>query len=311
MIGTGIEVFAMDKSIVSHQPDFKFHGWQSPCNDGSVCEYDKTTGLEILQINTIQSLVQALGYLKFSSIDNQILYRGQTQLYNTGNDDKGHYLFQPSALRGVKRTPALTTAKNKIKKQVDVLRRMVPRFKNAEQFSDAVLEGLLQQYGIPTTWFDAVDNVWIALWFACYRSDNSIFIGKTPERRSFWHMVRRNPRLEAPKDRFAYVFVLGADANDAELIDLRNALPSDYIRPHAQHGVMIRTHGVKSVNMNSLIKGIVRVRLEDALDWLGDGGMLRPEAIVPPPNYDSGFKMLLNSERQYAGKDVIRFPIYC
>ena len=34
----------MEKLIVPHQSDFKFHGWKSPCNDGSACEYDKTTG---------------------------------------------------------------------------------------------------------------------------------------------------------------------------------------------------------------------------------------------------------------------------
>lgn len=301
----------MDKAIVSHQLDSKFHGWKSPCNDGSACEYDKTTGLEVLQINSIQSLIQALRYLKFTSKGNQILYRGQKQLYNTGNDDTGHYLFQPSALRGVKHIPALTSRKNKINKQVAVLRKMVPRLANVEQFSDAVLEGLLQQYGIQTTWIDAVDNIWIALWFACHKSDNAVSINKNPEKRFFWHMIKRNPRSEKPENRFAYMFVLGSDADAAEVIDLRKELPSDYIRPHAQHGVMIRTYGVKSINMISLIKGIVRVRLEDALDWLGDGGMLRPESIVPPPNYDSGFKMLLNSERQYGGKDVIRFPIYC
>lgn len=301
----------MEKLIVPHQSDSKFHGWKSPCNDGSTCEYDKTTGLEVLQINSIQSLIQALGYLKFTSKGNQIFYRGQTQLYSTGNDDTGQYLFQPSALRKVKRIAALTTAKHKIGKQVDVLRKMVPRLENKEQFSDAVLEGLLQQYGIPTTWFDAVDNIWIALWFACYRSDNAVSINKNSEKRFFWHMTKRNPRSEESDERFAYVFVLCAESEAAEVIDLRRELPSDYIRPHAQHGVMVRTRGVKSINMNSLIKGIVRVRLEDALDWLGDGGMLRPETIVPPPNYDSGFKMLLNSERQYTEKDVIRFPIYC
>lgn len=301
------------KTTASHQVDFVFHDWKSPCNDGSKCEYDKITGLEVLQINTLQSLIQVLGYQKFklSGKGGRIVYRGQTALYNMGNDEHGEYLFQPSALRKVRRDVALNATKTKVKDQIGVLRKMVPRFASVEQFSNAALEGLLQQYGIPTTWFDAVDNIWIALWFACYKSDNSVIIGKNPESRSFWHMVRRNPRLEEPKDRFAYVFVLGADAKNAELIDLRNELPSDYIRPHAQHGVMIRTRGVKSINMFSLVKGIVRVRLEDALDWLGDGGMLRPESIVPPPNYDSGFKMLLNSERQYAGKDVIRFPIYC
>lgn len=301
------------ETLTSHQVDFVFHGWKSPCNDGSACTYDTATGLEVLQINSLQSLIQVLGYQKFKLADKgcRIVYRGQTTLYNIGNDENGRFLFQPSALRKVKRVAALTYAKSRIKNQIGVLRKMVPCFASIEKFSDAVLEGLLQQYGIPTTWIDAVDNIWIALWFACYRSDNSVFIGKNPERRAFWHMIRRNPLSEKSENRFAYVFVLGADAKDAELIDLRSELPSNYIRPHAQHGVLIRTRGVKSINMCSLVKGIVRVRLEDALDWLGDGGMLRPEAIVPPPNYDSGFTMLLNSERQYTGNDVIRFPIYC
>ena len=118
------------KTTASHQVDFVFHDWKSPCNDGSKCEYDKITGLEVLQINTLQSLIQVLGYQKFklSGKGCRIVYRGQTSLYNTGNDEHGEYLFQPSALRKVRRIAALTAAKSKMKKQVDVLRRMLPRF---------------------------------------------------------------------------------------------------------------------------------------------------------------------------------------
>jgi len=42
------------------------HGWSSPCNDGSTSEFDKNTGLEVLQVNSIQSFVQALDYLNLS-----------------------------------------------------------------------------------------------------------------------------------------------------------------------------------------------------------------------------------------------------
>ena len=285
--------------------------WKSPFNDGSKCMRDKKTGLEVLHLNSIQSLIQALGYLKYKYPYMTILYRGQTELYDTGVDGDGQYFFQPSALRGIKRVQALNAAKRKLQEKVAVLRKMIPQFADEKKISDAVLEGLLQQYGISTTWFDVVVNIWIALWFACYKADNSVYVGKGSNRRCLLHMVRRKVYKEKIKDRFAYVFVLGADSQKAEIIDLRCKLPSNFIRPHAQHGLLIRTSGAKTINMIGLVKGIIRIRLEDALEWLGDGKILSPEIIVPPPNYDSGFGMLLNSEQEYVAEDVIRFPIYC
>ncbi len=57
-----------------------------------------------------------------------------------------------------------------------------------------------------------------------------------------------------------------------------------------------------------LINGIIRIQLEDALQWLGNERILLPESIMSPPNYDSGFRQLLNSEK-VNGK--LRYPIYC
>lgn len=296
----------------------ELHGWQSPCNDGSASEYDEKTGIEVLQVNSIQSFIQALDYLKFKLHDKggRIFFRGQNALYETGLDDGGKYMFQPSALRGIRNLKALHDKKEKIIEQINVFRRMLPRFENGEKYSNSVIEGILQQYGLPTTWFDAVDNVWVALWFSCYKSDmpTNIRISKIDHKkewqeRAFVHMVRRSPSTDT--SGYSYIFILGEHYNNVELVDLRSSVPSDFIRPHVQHGVLIRTAGVKSVNMFELVKGIIRIRLQDALDWLGNGMIFQPSSILPPPNYDAGFKQLLMSESQYAGKDVLRFPVYC
>ena len=297
----------------------KFHGWKPPCKDGSNCATDKRTGLEVLQVNSIQSLIQALGYLKYklSSSGVRVAYRGQTELYHKPEKSED-YFFQPSALRGVRRIAALDAAKRKIKDQIAVLRTLIPRFaekdkQNKDNYSDSVIEGLLQQYGIKTTWIDAVDNIWVALWFACYRSDftDNGKIRKGDNKRSFIHMVRRDTDTELRTKQFAYILVLGVDEKEDEMVDLRCALPSDFIRPHVQHGLLIRAKDAKSINMVRLIKGIVRIKLTDALKWLGEGTILMPERIVPPPNYDAGFRLLLESESKSGGQCPFRFPIYC
>jgi hypothetical protein len=42
-----------------------------------------------------------------------------------------------------------------------------------------------------------------------------------------------------------------------------------------------------------MIVGVIRVHLDDALKWLGDGGLLSTHALFPPPSYDSGYKEIL------------------
>lgn len=296
----------------------ELHGWSSPCNDGSASEFDKNTGLEVLQVNSIQSFIQSLDYLKFKlhAKGETIYYRGQHSLYDTGLDDNGKYLFQPSALRSLKNPKVLQNVKATISQKVKIFRSMLPRFADKAKYADKVIEGVMQQYGLSTTWLDVVDNIWVALWFSCYRSDlpANIRIAKIAntknwQERSFVHMVRRNSNMEPAG--FSYIFVLGGSEQVVDTVDLRVSVPSDFIRPHVQHGVLIRTVGVKDVNMFDLVKGIIRVRLQDALDWLGDGQIFQPSSILPPPNYDAGFKQLLMSESQYTGTDVLRFPIYC
>lgn len=133
-----------DNKAATHQPNSEFHSWKPPFNDGSSCRYDVDTGLEVLQVNTLQSLIQALGYLKykFANKDVQIVYRGQTSRYkDMGTDDNGRYLFQPSALRHKRRCRILYEAKKEVVNHIATLRKIMSGF--AEKFSAVLPESIV------------------------------------------------------------------------------------------------------------------------------------------------------------------------
>jgi hypothetical protein len=60
----------------------------------------------------------------------------------------------------------------------------MPIFQQIKLFSH---EPLLQHYGLATTWIDLVDNIWVALWFACHKAHIS---GK---RSQYLHFEKRLP----------------------------------------------------------------------------------------------------------------------
>ncbi|MDP9123357.1 MAG: FRG domain-containing protein, partial [Pseudomonadota bacterium] len=82
----------------------------------------------------------------------------------------------------------------------------------------------------------------------------------------------------------------------SETIDLRVAAPSHFVRPHAQHGLLVRklSKAGNPVGDNwPLHVGTIRVRLEAALDWLGDATTLTAHSLFPPAYYDYGYRELL------------------
>lgn len=165
---------------------------------------------------------------------------------------------------------------------------------------DYAHEPILQHYGIRTRWIDLVDNAWVALWFACHTTQ------ATGKHNEYIHFIPR-------KDGYAYIILMqpGAERRDrkrpgiwkstkAEVIDLRRAAPSIYLRPHSQHGLLMKRIGVNSVadvEMNDLVVGILRVNVIDAIKWLG-GSMMSVHFLFPPPVYDHGYRQLL----EYAPK---------
>jgi hypothetical protein len=153
-------------------------------------------------VESLPTLIQLVGYLKYKYSIGNVLLRGQTALYPTLSPS----LFRPDSIspdmnrknraRIIGSLAARAAAWNCDHKHHRVAtcpeKASQPRRSEAQLVASGTpryaVEPLLQHYGIRTRWLDVVDNLWVALWFACHH-----FV--TVED-SFQHVVRRVPEAE-------------------------------------------------------------------------------------------------------------------
>jgi hypothetical protein len=64
------------------------------------------------------------------------------------------------------------------------------------------------------------------------------------------------------------------------------------LRPHAQHGLLVRPH---EDDYRNLELAALRVPLASALDWLGASLLLSPFALFLSPSVDVGYRRLLEA----------------
>lgn len=179
----------------------------------------------------------------------------------------------------------------------------------------AAIEPLLQHYGLRTRWIDVVDNVWVALWFACHDQI-------THKEGRYAHHARRSTAQE--RDGYAHVSVLDLGEREltpvqglyravhARVADLRSAVPSIYLRPHAQHGLVVagqRWDAAEEQDLSHLCEVTLCIALGDALEWLGQGQMISPYSLFPPPTRDEGFRRLLDYAPEPPAPLGV-FPVY-
>ena len=77
--------------------------------------------------------------------------------------------------------------------------------------------------------------------------------------------------------------------DDTISVDLRSTLPSTFLRPHAQHGWTIKRKSLDSehgLDMANNVVGILRIRVCDAFNWVGNGELLSQESLFPNPHFD-------------------------
>ena len=249
------------------------------------------SGVNVLHVDEPHALVTAAGYLKFKLCRGSgegVYFRGQRKLYGS---------LSPTLYRGL-------ASKRPQEKRQATLSALIDEFRKSgtifNSFGTYAHEALLQHYGIATSWIDLVDNVWVALWFACHQA---LSIGKRGE---YVHFERRQP---SSSEKYAYLLLVAADivqrsrdkpgyyfGDNTELVDLRMAAPSIFLRPHAQHGLLFRKKGGENgrpLDYSGQIRGTIRVDLAKALEWLGTGKMVNTHSLFPPPYYDSGYQILL------------------
>lgn len=290
---------------------------------------DAACGKPVLTVGDPNALTQVVGWLKFRSKSGMVLLRGQSRMYPD---------MVPSGFRSSSGNPLLSIAarghlSESLRTYTAVLtggpcvcpggpynygqshhcREQVTRLKGkhtpiVQGTYRAAVEPLLQHYGTRTRWLDVVDNVWIALWFACHT--------QTSTGRHAFHL-RRSPAQESD-EAMAYIAVMEAGpvqptgipgywiGSSVRVIDLRYAVPSVYLRPHAQHGLLVAPAKLWSRESSSMLPSVVaylEIRLVDALDWLGHGAMTSPHTLFPPAARDEGYRRLLDSSA--AAPDVL------
>lgn len=81
-------------------------------------------------------------------------------------------------------------------------------------------------------------------------------------------------------------------AENSYTVDLRKALPSNFLRPCAQHGWIVRGKE-NSYDFDERIACIVRMDIDLAKKMLGNGELISMENFFPNEKIDQGYKILL------------------
>lgn len=176
----------------------------------------------------------------------------------------------------------------------------------------------MQLYVGRTRFLDVVDNHWIALWMGlhkfqmhgkgaryCACKKRQLLLGDMLEQ------LAMDKKLLPNEDIYVYVLLMamphatsvpeyGITQTEYSVeVDLRKALPSIYIRPHAQHALVIKKRVKHSdgsasyFDMSKLVVGIIKVRIDIADNWVGNGYLMTESNIFPSPSLDQGYNSLL------------------
>lgn len=263
--------------------------------------------VSIFDVCDYRALTQLIGYAKFLNADyGNVYYRGEARL---------HHSMLPSISRQKKQGTQ--------DKMTSILNGVINNAINDVNFSKfaglnnlknkgnkkLIVEALLQHYGYSTHFIDVVDNHWIALWFGLNQ------IQKIIKRAEYYLYTRRtvNPidiytSGNLDNSIYQYMLLIAVDnkidpiergiyvGHNMITIDLRSSLPSVFLRPHAQHGLVIqrnRHQTQEAFDIDRNIVAIIRLRIDKVASWIGEGRLLTNSNLFPSPAYDYGYEILL------------------
>lgn len=279
---------------------------------GYIGEYYFSNGrnVPIYEVYSVHGLNQMIGYAKFTYNNyGSVFYRGECRL---------HQSLIPSLFRECKYTSSKAKKLNELLHLIHADNRLERELKLSDvdpEKQEIKIEGMLQHYGVPTRFIDVVDNHWIALWMGLYKIQTLKRINK------YYHYKKRELPLSEmlcgskTSEDMLYQYILliaipdervnngdGIEImDDVITVDLRKALPSMFLRPHAQHGLVIRNRGkdcnnVTFYDVSNNVIGILKIRIDRTDEWLGNGQLLTQDNLFPSPGYDYGYDLLLSRE---------------
>lgn len=244
-----------------------------------------------LRVRSYRALVRVVGYFKYHA-GTHLLYRGQTACFGK---------MKASLYR---RTPPPT--------DVDI-ESFLQRFRATFDFdrgpkAQLSTEPLLQHYGLETRWLDAVDSLPHALFFASHElCDSSQVNGSrtfVPSLREYGFIYMLDVGHLRPIQRNK-VAVIGYSRTSLglHLADLRALKPSSALRPHAQHGLLVRAAS-DAPDLWPHLVARVAVPTKEARAWISGEAMDR-EALFPPPVWDNFYGKVLSEKMKAFLKDEI------
>lgn len=272
-------------------------------------QFQNGTNVPIFEVSSVHAMNRLIGYAKYINRDEcDILYRGEEEDYPS---------LLPSLYRGKSKTynSNLTLVKLMRKIQEDkYLQKSLNLDSKISQRNECLIEGVLQHYGVKTRYVDVVDNHWVALWMGQYKRicNKGVNTYYTFNQREFSLMDYISTEKVEPKDLYQYILLIAVPhkrsyigdgisvSKDCIVVDLRQALPSTFLRPHAQHGLLIRkrpgeqTDDVNLHDLTSNVVGILKIRIDRVRQWLGDGELLTQANLFPAPAFDHGYANLIN-----------------
>lgn len=278
---------------------------------------DPTHGDDMVEVDTVEALVQAVGYLK-SQTEGQVYFRGQTRHHAPGCPLP--QASRPTSLttrEHIYETIGLGASYSSLDPSDEVLlSEERPRGKHHLLTGDLplyVVEPILQHYGLVTRWLDVTDSLPHALLFGLMTYEPVAFATQPPDPhdpRTLGHQA--SPFLTNEKvtrvdpDGHSYLYALSpgafqrfsmSDRNDplrglsehtsGHVIDMRVAAPSMFLRPHAQHGLLIKPKpetldGDSLRPRCELLTAIFRIKRSLLLAWVGDGQLFDIPRTYPP-----------------------------
>jgi len=259
----------------------------------------------IYEISNVHALNQLIGYAKFINRSyGNVYYRGECKLH----DSLFPSIYRKNVNVSEERLVALLkkiAADDNMKKQL--------KLENDERNDRYKIEGMLQHYGIRTRFVDVVDNHWIALWMGLHKNvrNKQVLEYNHYEQREIPLVDFADGKKCTEEDLFQYVLLIAVPGQNKRVnngiyiaknfveIDLRQALPSTYIRPHAQHGLVIRKclqdgESPEKYDLAENVVGILKLRIDRVKEWIGSGELLTQDNLFPAPAYDNGYDILLS-----------------
>lgn len=215
-----------------------------------------------LEINNPGGVARLVGEAKKKVHPDRVFLRGQVEhhdamlpgLFRLSTTD-------PNILREAERT------------LIDRIRRSIP----VKRFDRVDLSALLQHYGFRTSWLDAVDNLFVAAWFATNRvltgSDSVI-------------------EVCAPSTPYGWLFLIATRPGSKGLrhVDLRVDHHPLSSRPHVQHGISLTGLDPGNCDLRGFIIATVRIPIQG---YTTAGALFESSFLFPGREADHTLRLLV------------------